>query len=135
MYFKIKDSMRGGKRVLDTEFLTDYQTRADFSIKTHLFLFFAESHWVDSVMSALAKILLMSSFTTFITIVVKKIFVVLVLWATLEKKSFYSGKIFFLKCLLKVVKEDISKILGRAEITESTQWLSVKKRKSVFILF
>ena len=29
---------------------------------------FAESHWVDSVISALAKILLMSSFTTFISI-------------------------------------------------------------------
>ena len=57
-----------------TELLTDYQTRADFSIKTPLFLSFAESHWVDSVISALAKILLMSSFTTFISIVVKKYF-------------------------------------------------------------
>ena len=36
---------------------------------------------------------------------------------------------------MKVVKEDISKILARAEITESTQWLSPKKRKrGVFIL-
>ena len=43
-------------------------------LKTPLFLFFAESHWVDSVMSALAKILLRSSFTTFINIVVKKYF-------------------------------------------------------------
>ena len=38
--------------------------------------------------------------------------------------------------VMKVVKEDISKILARADITESTQWLSVKKRKRVvFILF
>ena len=37
---------------------------------------------------------------------------------------------------MKVVKEDISKILARADITESTQWLSVKKTKrGVFILF
>ena len=33
---------------------------------------------------------------------------------------------------MKVVKEDLSKILARADITESTQWLSVKKRKGVF---
>ena len=56
------------------QFLTHYQTRAYFSIKTPLFLFFAESHLVDSVISAFAKILLMSSFTTFITIVIKKYF-------------------------------------------------------------
>ena len=31
--------------------------------------------------------------------------------------------------IMKVVKEDLSKILARADITESTQWLSVKKRK------
>ena len=38
--------------------------------------------------------------------------------------------------VMKVVKEDLSKILARADITESTQWLSVKKRKrGVFILF
>ena len=38
--------------------------------------------------------------------------------------------------VMKVVKEDISKILTKADITESTQWLSVKKRKrGVFILF
>ena len=37
--------------------------------------------------------------------------------------------------VMKVVKEDISKILARTEITESTQWLSAKKRKrGVFIL-
>ena len=37
--------------------------------------------------------------------------------------------------VIKVVKEDISKILAIAEITESTQWLSAKKRKrGVFIL-
>ena len=37
--------------------------------------------------------------------------------------------------VMKVVKEDISKILARAEISESTQWLSAKKRKrGVFIL-
>ena len=37
--------------------------------------------------------------------------------------------------VIKIVKEDISKILARAEITESTQWLSAKKRKrGVFIL-
>ena len=37
--------------------------------------------------------------------------------------------------VMKVVKEDISKILARADITESTQWLSAKKRKrGVFIL-
>ena len=37
--------------------------------------------------------------------------------------------------VMKVVKEDISKILARAEITESSQWLSAKKRKrGVFIL-
>ena len=30
---------------------------------------------------------------------------------------------------MKVVKEELSKILARANITESTQWLSVKKRK------
>ena len=36
---------------------------------------------------------------------------------------------------MKVVKEEISKILARAETTESTQWLSAKKRKrGVFIL-
>ena len=35
-------------------------------------LFFAENHWVDSVISALAKILLISSFPTFIIIVIKK---------------------------------------------------------------
>ena len=38
--------------------------------------------------------------------------------------------------VMKVVKEDPSKILVRADITESTQWPSVKKRKrGVFILF
>ena len=31
--------------------------------------------------------------------------------------------------VIKVVKEDIIKILARADITESTQWLSVKKQK------
>ena len=31
--------------------------------------------------------------------------------------------------VMKVVKEDLSKILARADITESTQWLSVEKRK------
>ena len=31
--------------------------------------------------------------------------------------------------VMKVVKEDISKILARGKITESTQWLSAKKRK------
>ena len=37
--------------------------------------------------------------------------------------------------VMKVVKEDMSKILARADITESTKWLSVKKRKrGVFIL-
>ena len=64
-------------------------------------------------------------------------------------KELFSGNIFFLKRLtkpkpeiflttmiMKVVKEDLSKILARADITESTQWLSVKKRKrGVFILF
>ena len=33
--------------------------------------------------------------------------------------------------VMKVVKEDISKILARADITESTQWLSVKSNKTV----
>ena len=33
--------------------------------------------------------------------------------------------------VIKVVKEDISKILARADITELTQWLSVKKQKVV----
>ena len=33
--------------------------------------------------------------------------------------------------VIKVVKEDISKILARADITGSTQWLSVKKKKVV----
>ena len=38
--------------------------------------------------------------------------------------------------VIKVVKEDISKILARAEITEPTQWLSVKgNKRGVFILF
>ena len=38
--------------------------------------------------------------------------------------------------IMKVGKEDLSKILARADITETTQWLSVKKRKrGVFILF
>ena len=46
--------------------------RADFTLKSSTFCFYTESYWVDSVISALAKILLMSSFTTFITIVVKK---------------------------------------------------------------
>ena len=32
---------------------------------------------------------------------------------------------------MKVVKEDISKILARGDITESTQWLSVEKQKVV----
>ena len=37
--------------------------------------------------------------------------------------------------IMKVVKGDISKILARADIIESTQWLSAKKRKrGVFIL-
>ena len=37
--------------------------------------------------------------------------------------------------IMKVVKEELSKILVRAEITESSQYLSVKKRKrGVFIL-
>ena len=37
--------------------------------------------------------------------------------------------------VMKVAKEHISKILVRAEITESTQWHSAKKRKrGVFIL-
>ena len=35
--------------------------------------------------------------------------------------------------VMKVVKEDISKILARAAITESTQWLSVKKQKEVVL--
>ena len=52
--------------------------------KTTSFCLLTESHWVDSVISPLAKILLMSSFTTFITIVVKKY---LVLWVTLEIKK------------------------------------------------
>ena len=34
--------------------------------------------------------------------------------------------------VIKVVKEDISKILARAHITESTQRLSAKKQKDVF---
>ena len=43
---------------------------------------------------------------------------------------------FLTTMIMKVVKEDLSKILARADITESTQWLSVKKRKrGVFILF
>ena len=36
--------------------------------------------------------------------------------------------------VMKVVKEDISKILARAEITESTLRLSVKKKRGRFIL-
>ena len=36
---------------------------------------------------------------------------------------------------MKVEKEDLSKFFARVDITESTQWLSVKKRKrGVFIL-
>ena len=35
--------------------------------------------------------------------------------------------------VMKVVKEDISKILARGDITESTQWLSVKKQKEVVL--
>ena len=36
--------------------------------------------------------------------------------------------------VMKVAKEESSKILARAEITESTQWLSAKKRtRDVFI--
>ena len=64
-------------------------------------------------------------------------------------KSSLAERFFFLKWLtkskpeiffdyneMKVVEEDISKLLARADITESTQWLSVKKRKrGVFILF
>ena len=34
---------------------------------------------------------------------------------------------------MKVVKKDLSKILARAEITESTQWLLVKKQKEVVL--
>ena len=45
-------------------------------------------------------------------------------------------QIFLTTMVMKVAKEDLSKILARADITESTQWLSVKKRKrGVFILF
>ena len=47
-------------------------TKGLFQYKTTSFCFFTESHWVDSVISALAKILLRSSFTTLITIRVKK---------------------------------------------------------------
>ena len=44
-------------------------------------------------------------------------------------------EIFFITMVIKVVKEDISKISARAQITEPTQWLSAKKNKSgVFIL-
>ena len=32
---------------------------------------------------------------------------------------------------MKVVKEDITKILAKADITESTQWLSVSEQKVV----
>ena len=35
--------------------------------------------------------------------------------------------------IMKVVKEDITKILAKADITESTQWLSVKKQKEVIL--
>ena len=31
--------------------------------------------------------------------------------------------------VMKVVKEDLNKIFARADITESTQWISVKKTK------
>ena len=45
-------------------------------------------------------------------------------------------EIFLTIMVIKVVKEDLSKILARADITESTEWLSIKKRKrGVFILF
>ena len=40
-------------------------------------------------------------------------------------------KYFFITMVMKVVKEGIS--MARAEITESTQWLSAKKRKKVFL--
>ena len=36
---------------------------------------------------------------------------------------------FLTTMIIKVVKEAINKILARAEITESTQWLSAKKKK------
>ena len=41
-------------------------------------------------------------------------------------------KYFLTTMVMKVGEEDIS-ILARAEITESTQWLSAKKRKEVFL--
>ena len=40
---------------------------------------------------------------------------------------------FLTSMLMKVVKEDISKILARADITESTQRLSAKKQKEVVL--
>ena len=42
-------------------------------------------------------------------------------------------KYFLTTMVMKVVKEDLSKILARADITESTQWLSVKKQKEVVL--
>ena len=67
----------------------------------------------------------------------------------LSTKELFSGKIFFLKWLTKPKPEIFfdyngnesckgghKQLLARADITESTQWLSVKKRKrGIFILF
>ena len=58
---------------------------------------------------------------------VRKIYF-LVFW--LPNKNY---KYFLTTMVIKVVEEDISKILARAEITESTQRLSVKKTKEVFL--
>ena len=42
-------------------------------------------------------------------------------------------KYLLITMVMKVVKEDISKILARADITESTQRLSAKKQKEVIL--
>ena len=58
---------------------------------------------------------------------VRKIYF-LVFW--LPNKNY---KYFLTTIVMKVVEEDISEILARAEITESTLRLSVKKQKEVFL--
>ena len=73
--WKTKEKI-GIKKKIEKEYTPSHRlsNKGLSQYKTTSFCFFTESHWVDSVMLALAKILLSSSFTTFINNVVKKYF-------------------------------------------------------------
>ena len=62
-----------------------------------------------------------------VELLVRKFFI-LVFWLPNE-----NYKYFLTTMVMKVGEEDISKILARAEITESTQRLSVMKQKEVVL--